>query len=444
MSDENKNNKGNDSGDDVSSINDFNFHRGNNFLDFIIKLFTVIYFSGIATSTLLIYIPYFMYIRYIPTLHTRFLWNLLVLPLFIWVVFVIVFLVNSFSGLYYFDFFKDQMKEEQKKFLYYDGKGFDEKIINKHRHKLLSINVIAIGIYALFLFLAINYYKTNMFLRNHFAWFWIMSIFVADLIFILLIISIKIVENKNKENPDIKFKCFSINWTYIKKNIFPLIGYFIIYFIYLFVLTIFILTLLPIFLKFISQDKLLDHANNLKIFLAAIFFAVILTFANAVSFDFVALYKNRKNKQYFNKYIITDISVPLIIFLFIYFTFQIYKFPFSYFKLGNYRKNVIVNKSGMSILEASGCPNISIRHFKKKRFPICSAPNICYEVKSFIFSNIGNDVYLKVDPNKLVKGQSKSIYKKTYKAIIPKKDFLFLSYKNHINKKCPKNRRPKS
>jgi len=446
MSNENPNNKGNDGGDEVCSINDFNFHRGNNFLEFIIKLFTVIYFSGIATSALLIFIPYFMYIRYIPTLHTRFPWNLLVLPLFIGVVFVIVFLVIGFSGLYYFDFFEDQMKEDQKKFLNYDGKGFDEKIINKHRHKLLFINGIALGIYVLFFILALNYYKTNMFLRNHFAGLWILSIFVADLIFIFLINSFKIVENKNKENPDIKFKCFSINWTYIKKNIF--IGYFFIYFIYLFVLTIFILKLSPIFLKFISQDKLLDYLNNIKIpftaIFTAIFFAVIAFFANAVLFDFVSLYKNRKNKQYFNKYIITAISVPLIIFLFFYFIFQIYKFPFSYFKLGNYRKNIIVNKSGMSILEASGCPNISIRHFKKKRFPICSAPNICYEVKSFIFSNIGNDVYLKVDPNKLVKVQSKSIYKKTYKAIIPKKDFLFLSYKNHINKKCPKNRRPKS
>jgi len=442
MSNENPNNKGNDSGDEVCSINNFNFYWGNNFLEFIIKLFTVIYFSGIAISTLLIYIPYFMYIRYIPTLHTRFLWNLLVLPLFIWVVFVvIVFLEMGFSGLYYFVFFEDQMKEDQKKFLNYDGKGFDEKIINKHRHKLLKINFIAIGIYALFLF-SVNYFKTNMFLRNHFVECWLLSMVATDLIFIFFINPFKIDKNKNKENPDNKFKCFSINWTYIKKNIFPLIGYFFFYFIYLFFLTIFISKLLPIFLKFISQDKLLDHANNIKIFLAAIvtaiFFAAIATFINAVSFDFVSLYKNRKNKQYFNKYIITAISVPLIIFLFFYFIFQIYKFPFSYFKLGNYRKNVIVNKSGMSILEASGCPKIFIRHFKKKRFPICSAPNSCYEVKSFIFSNIGNDVYLKVDPNKLVKVQSKSIYKKTYKAIIPKKDFLFLSYKNHIKNKLSK------
>ena len=444
MADENKNNKGNDGGDEVCSINDFNFHRGNNFLSFIIKLFTVIYFSGIATSALLIFIPYFIYIGYIPTLNTRLLLNGPVLTLFIWVVFVLVFLVMGLPALYYFVFFEDQMKEEQKIFFYYcDGKGCDEKIINKHRHKLLKINFIAIGIYALFLF-SVNYYKTNMFFRNHPFGLWILSIFVADVIFIFLINSFKIDENENKKKSDIKLKFFPFKWTYIKKNIFFLIGYFLIYLIYLLVLTIFILKSLPIFLKFISQDKLLDHANNIKIFLAAIVFPAIATFANAVSFDFVSLYKNRKNKQYFNKYIITDISIPLITFFIFYFTFQIYKFPFSYFKLGNYRKNVIVNKSGMSILEASGCPNISIRHFKKKRFPICSAPNICYEVKSFIFSNIGNDVYLKVDPKMLVKDKSKSIHKKTYKAIIPKKDFLFLSYKNHINKKCPKNRKPKS
>ena len=346
MSNENQNNKGNDSGDDVSSINDFNFHRGNNFLSFIIKLFKVTYYSGIAISAL-IFIPYFMYIRYIPTLHTRLLWNGLVLTLFIWVVFVIVFLVIGFSGLYYFDFFEDQMKEDQKKFLIYDGKGFDEKIINKHRHKLLKINFIAIGIYALFLFL-INYYKTNMLFINHPFWLWILSIFVADLIFIFLINSFKIDENENKKKSDIKLKFFPFKWTYIKKNIFFLIGYFLIYLIYLLVLTIFILKSLPIFLKFISQDKLLDHANNIKIFLAAIVFPAIATFANAVSFDFVSLYKNRKNKQYFNKYIITDISVPLIIFLFFYFILQIYKFPFSYFKLVDILPRLRAGDSGIN------------------------------------------------------------------------------------------------
>ena len=177
-------------------------------------------------------------------------------------------------------------------------------------------------------------------------------------------------------------------------------------------------------------------------------FAFFATLFNAVTFDITALIKNRNNIDYLKKHIMIDILIPLVVSLLCFFEFNLYTFPFNYFKLGSFEKNVIVNKYGYSILKTAGYPCKYIYSYTNTNTSACSKPDKCFKVKTFILSDIGSNIYLESKvynktqgKNKLLnsksvhrKGKNKLLNSKYVHVLIPQKDFLFLSYKNKLAK----------
>ena len=419
MSDENNR----ENQDSAVSQKSLNFVLANNFLGLILKLISVIYYLGIFFTTL-IFIPYFIYIKYIPNMQTGFIFDGFIFIVLISGLFGAALFIMGFPGIYYLTIFDEQIKNEQKN---YEGKGFDETIINKHRMKFFLINSIVTGFYLLLLLIIIQY-----FFNNYFKLILFLLILIAYLIFVILHIVYKKDLESKKESSKLKIK--DKIWKIIK--IYS--PYLFIYSVYLLFLTVLVAKLFPIFSNFFQLFPifLIFFQFNIALILKDLIFCIALlvfiSYSNTILFDISALLKNRENKQYIKKYLIRDISVPLIIFLLIFFSFKLYKYPFYYFKLGSFQKKVIVNKSGLSVLKVSGYPNKLIAPYVKKD-TYCNHTGRCFMVKSYILSDIGRDVYL--SSNFKSKDYQKNPKHKTiiYDKI-SKKDFIFKSYKNSIAK----------
>ena len=392
-----------------------NFVSANNFLGLILKLISVIYYLGIFFTTL-IFIPYFIYIKYIPNMQTGFIFDGFIFIVLISGLFGAALFIMGFPGIYYLTIFDEQIKNEQKN---YEGKGFDEKIINKHRNKFSLINSIVTGFYLLFLLIIIQYFSFSDFI-------FILLILIA-LIAYLFFISLPIFSKKDLESKEkyLKLKIKDKIWKIIKK-IFS--SYLFIYSLYLLFLTVLVAKLFPIFLIFFQ----FNIALILKVLIFCIALLIFVSSSNTILFDISALFKNRENRQYIKKYLIQDISVPLIIFLLSFIFLKLYKYPFYYFKLGSFQKKVIVNKSGLSVLKVSGYPNKLIAPYVKKD-TYCNHTGRCFMVKSYILSDIGKDVYLSSN-FKSKEYQKNSKHKTIIYDKISKKDFIFESYKNSIAK----------
>ena len=410
MSDENNR----ENQDSTFSQKSLNFVSANNFLGLILKLISVIYYLGIFFTTL-IFIPYFIYIKYIPNMQTGFIFDGFIFIVLISGLFGAALFIMGFPGIYYLTIFDEQIKNEQKN---YEGKGFDEKIINKHRNKFSLINSIVTGFYLLFLLIIIQYFSFSDFI-------FILLILIA-LIAYLFFISLPIFSKKDLESKKESSKLKIKDKIWKNKKIYS--SYLFIYFLYLLFLTVLVAKLFPIFLIFFQ----FNIALIFKVLIFCIALLVFVSSSNAILFNISALFKNRENRQYIKKYLIQDISVPLIIFLLSFIFLKLYKYPFYYFKLGSFQKKVIVNKSGLSVLKFSGYPNKLIAPYVKKD-TYCNHTGRCFMVKSYILSDIGRDVYLSSNFKSKEYQKNQKLKTRIYDKI-SKKDFIFKSYKNSIAK----------
>ena len=404
----------------------------NDLLSLILKLISSIYYIGIFFSAL-IFISYFIYIKYIPNISMG-----LIFMGFIFIVLIISFfgailLITGFPGLYYLMFTEEQLKNQQRE-LNYEGKGFDEKIINKYRIKFFLLNSITIAFYVFILSMFIHYFYIFNSLPSHFDHIILIIILflIPFLLFFYLMCFFEIEINSSSKIKSLKFKfnlySFFKRYTDKRPKIIKgseSIAFMFIYFIYILFLTLFVIKFLPIFFKLLHLS--LPFIINVLIFDAAL--VALISLSNLILFDITALFKNRENLQYNKKYKFQDISVPLIIFLLVFIFFKLYKYPFYYFKLGSFQKKIIVNKMGLSFLKSADYPNKLISPYIKKD-TYCKNAGSCFKVKSFILSDIGRDVYLNSNFkfDKYKKNQKiNTVYDQ-----IPKKDFLFKSYKNYV------------
>lgn len=390
-----------------SIIND-----GNNFLSLIIKTLTTAYYLGIFISSI-IFISYFIYIKYIPNVKTAFILDGLVFVLLLGLFLTVLFVIMGFPGIYFLLLYGDNNikgKEIKEKSVTNEN----ENLINAHRKKFLLIIAIST-----FLFVLIALFLINLNIHSQLC-IWFVIIFVP----IIFSIISSLVYNKNLEK-------------IISKKIFcKFFENILIYILYYILIIIFVTGLFsPILNRFnIKYDEFLAYSllEKFLIYLAiSLIFLSTATFFNAITFDITALIKNRNDIYYLKKHA-TDILIPLVVFLFFFIVLHLYTFPFNYFKLGSFEKNVIVNKYGDSILKTAGYPYKYINSYTNNS--ACSKPDECFKVKTFILSDIGSNIYLESKVYNKTQGKNKLLNNKYVHVLVPQKDFLFISYKNKLAK----------
>lgn len=461
MEEAGKNSEGNDM-DKCSSI----INHGNNLLSLIIKILTIAYHIGVFCSSL-IFIFYFIYIKYIPNVKTAFILDGLVFVLLLGLFLVLLFVAMGFPGIYYLWLNGDNnIKEKEKRVIN------NENSINASRKKFIWIITIST-----FLYVLINLFLIN---SNTHSQFFIWSMIIIVPIIFSITVSY-IISNKNLEEYDHKKYLILILillsylvishhnltvslWIFfisliaitISTNIFRLKSFLsnlFVNFFYFLIITIFLAGLFSTILIFLNIKYTKFPTYNLY-YLSSIYIVIPLIFAsfsaffNSVTFDITALIKNRNNIYYLKKHAVTDILIPLVVSLLCFFEFNLYTFPFNYFKLGSFEKNVIVNKYGYSILRTAGYPCKYIYSYTNNN-SACSKPDKCFKVKTFILSDIGSNIYLEskvygAKGNKSKSQKKNKLFKNKYiRVLIPRKDFLFLSYKNKLakNRKTNKIRR---
>ena len=386
--------------------------NGNNALSFIIKTLTTAYYLGIFCSSL-IFIFYFIHIKYIPNDKTAFILDGLVFVFLLGIFLVFLFVAMGFPGIYYLSLNGDNnIKEKEKRAIN------NENSINASRKKFIWIITIST-----FLYVLINLFLIN---SNAHSQFFIWSmIIIVPIIFSIIVFSIISKFNNNCNCNIIKNSFFKIVLPNLSVN-----------FVYFLTITILLAGLFSTILIFLNIKYTKFPTYNwyylVPIYIVIPFiFASFAAFFNAITFDITALIKNRNNIDYLKKHIMIDILIPLVVSLLCFFEFNLYTFPFNYFKLGSFEKNVIVNKYGDSILKTAGYPYKYINSYTNNS--TCSKPDECFKVKTFILSDIGSNIYLE---SKVYKAntQNKTQKKNYVHVLVPQKDFLFLSYKNKLAK----------
>ena len=433
--------------------------NGNNALSFIIKTLTTAYYLGIFCSSL-IFIFYFIHIKYIPNDKTAFILDGLVFVFLLGLVLVLLFVAMGFPGIYYLSLNGDNnIKEKEKRAIN------NENSINASRKKFIPIIFIST-----FLYVLINLFLINT--NTHSQFFIWSMIIIVSVIFSIIVFSLEKYDHKkylililillsylviSHHNLTVSLWIFFISLIAItiSTNIFRLKSFLsnlFVNFFYFLIITIFLAGSFSTILIFLNIKYTKFPTYNwyylVPIYIVIPFiFAFFAAFFNIITFDITALIGNRNNIYYLKKHA-TDILIPLVSLLFFFIVFNLYTFPFNYFKLGSFEKNVIVNKYGYSILKTAGYPCKYIYSYTNTNTSACSKPDKCFKVKTFILSDIGSNIYLESKvynktqgKNKLLnsksvhrKGKNKLLNSKYVHVLIPQKDFLFLSYKNKLAK----------
>lgn len=427
--------------------------NGNNALSFIIKTLTTAYYIGVFCSSI-IFIFYFIYIKYIPNVKTAFILDGLVFVFLLGLFSVLLFVAMGFPGIYYLPLNSDNnIKEKEKRAIN------NENSINASRKKFIPIIFIST-----FLYVLINLFLIN--LNNHSQLFFLFVALTLIVPIIFSIIVFSIISNKNLEEYDHKKYLILIlilliylviiyhNLTFslgaffisliaitISTNIFRLKSFLpnlSINFVYFLTITILLAGLFSTILIFLNIKYTKFPTYNWY-YLGSIYivipfiFAFFAAFFNIITFDITALIENRNNIYYLKKHA-KDILIQLVVLLLLFFYFNLYTFPFNYFKLGSFEKNVIVNKYGYSILKTAGYPCKYIYSYTNTNTSACSKPDKCFKVKTFILSDIGSNIYLESKVYNKTQGKNKLLNSKYVHVLVPQKDFLFLSYKNKLAK----------
>jgi hypothetical protein len=399
----------------------------NDFLKLILRIFTASYYAGI-TICVLFFTSYFIYIKYIPNIQEKFIFEGFIFIALMGGIFGIAFLVIGFNGIYYLGLFKKELQSEQKGFFGINEesdniKEIDEKIIDKHRYKF---GLIHFGILLVYIFAALLIFQYSR--DCNVFYFWL--ILLIAICFLYIALTAKIGFHKTQGNPlTFGFCCRPLfKDKESVKDLLVYIAYLLVTFVSLLFLGIVVLTLFPIALNHfkLTYEKFISEPIYLRIgyFISyALIVSIFITFINLITFDISSLFINKNNEQYFYKNIAQVAIVPISMFIVLFFMLKLYIFPFSYFRLGSFKKNIIVNTSGMEILRLSNYPG-KITKYINKNIPYCMTDD-CFKTESFILSNMGSDIYL----------TQKTSTKQTHvNVVIPKKDFLFRSYINPVSK----------
>lgn len=423
-----------------------NINDGNNLLSLIIKTLTTAYYLGIFISSI-IFIFYFIHIKYIPNDKTAFILDGLVFVFLLGLFSVFLLAIMGFPGIYYLSLNGDNsIKEKETK----EKSATNENEINDHRKKFIPIIFIST-----FLYVLINLFLIN--LNIHSQLFFLFVALIVPIIFSIIVFSI--ISNKNLEKYLIPILILLIYLVIIHHNLtFSLGAFFIsliaitistnifrsksflpnlsINFVYFLTITILLAGLFSTILIFLNIKYTKFPTYNWY-YLGSIYivipfiFAFFAAFFNIITFDITALIENRNNIYYLKKHA-KDILIQLVVLLLLFFYFKIYTFPFNYFKLGSFEKNVIVDKYGDSILKTAGYPYKYINSYTNNS--ACSKPDECFKVKTFILSDIGSNIYLESKVYNKTQGKNKLLNNKYVHVLVPQKDFLFLSYKNKLAK----------
>lgn len=388
----------------------------NDFLKLILRIFTFSYYAGI-TICVLFFTSYFIYIKYIPNIQEKFIFEGFIFIALMGGIFGVAFLIIGFNGIYYLGLFKKGILKEQKELLKINDendkiKEIDEKIIDKHRTKFWLINLFMLSVYT---FVAL------LILQHPICWF----IWLVFICFLYIALTAIVGIHKTQDDPlTFGLHCRFPLWEEFKKDLLIYFGYLLVTFVSLLFLGIVALVLFPIALNHFkltyNQFIMKPEWFIILCFIgSALIVSAFVTTINVITFDISSLFINKNNKQYFNKNIAQVAIVPTSMFIVSFFMLNLYIFPFSYFRLGSFEKNMIINKSGRTILKVVGYPGKIVEY---KNVKYCKTGN-CFMFKSFILSDMGSDIFLRQKTN----------IKNTYlHIVIPKKDFLFRSYINPV------------